>query len=361
MIRIEEIAISGGHSRPHFLRIGLALLLGTLLPALPVVASGPQIIDLGLAGSFAILAGADITTTGGGSVEGNVGASPISGSAIGVTGPQVNGTIYAVDDSGPAGSVHDSVLLNTAKGDMMAAYKAAAERTPVPAGSYLNPGAGNIGGMNLIAGLYKFTGTASIVGADLTLTGTAEDVWIFQIAADLQVGSGIQVFLAGGARADHIFWQVGTSAVLETFSVFKGTIIADQSITLRTSSVMEGRALAFEAGVVFDGNSIGLVATSLWSNATNTGEGWKYLDWFGNFYDAGDGWIYHQELGWLYTKSSKQNSIWFWFSGIGWMWTSNSMYPYLHLGSGNTWLWYQEGSRNPRWFFNYSSNMWESR
>jgi hypothetical protein len=92
-----------------------------------------------------------------------------------------------------------------------------------------------------------------ITGADVTLTGGPDDVWIFQIAADLQVGSSIHVILAGGAQARNIFWQVGTSAVLDTFSVFKGTIMADQAITMKTSSTMDGRALAFTAGVTFNG------------------------------------------------------------------------------------------------------------
>jgi type VI secretion system secreted protein VgrG len=93
-----------------------------------------------------------------------------------------------------------------------------------------------------------------ITGSDLTLTGGPDDVWIFQIAADLQVGSTVHVILAGGAQARNIFWQVGTSAVIGTFSVFKGTILAKQSVTMNTSSSMDGRALASIAGVTFNGD-----------------------------------------------------------------------------------------------------------
>jgi hypothetical protein len=71
----------------------------------------------------------------------------------------------------------------------------------------------------------------------------------------LQVGSGIHVILAGGAQSRNIFWQVGTSATIGTFAVFKGTILADQAITMNTSSVMDGRALAFSAGVTFNGDA----------------------------------------------------------------------------------------------------------
>ena len=224
-----------------------------LVPAPKLFAAGPEPIDLASAARFTILAGAAVTTTGGGLINGDVGASPIAGSAILLTQAQVNGTIYTVDASGPAGSVIDPALLLAAKGDLTTAFNDAAGRTPVPSGPFLNPGAGNIGGLNLIPGLYKFTGTALITGSNLTLTGGPDDVWIFQIAADLQVGSGVQVILAGGAQARNIFWQVGTSVTIETFAVFKGTILADQSIVMKTSSTLDGRALAFSAGVTFNG------------------------------------------------------------------------------------------------------------
>jgi hypothetical protein len=210
-------------------------------------------VNLGSAAHFTILAGAAVTTTGGGIINGDVGASPISGSAIHLTQAQVNGTIYAVDASGPAGAVIDAGLLTTAKGDLTTAFNDAAGRTPVPSGPFLNPGAGNLGGLNLVPGLYKFTGQALITGANVTLTGGPDDVWIFQIAADLDVGSNIQVILVGGAQARNIFWQVGTGATIGTFAVFKGTILADQAIVMKTTSTMDGRALSFSAGVTFNG------------------------------------------------------------------------------------------------------------
>jgi hypothetical protein len=241
--------------RPGIPLKGIALATALMVPHGTLLAAGPPPVDLGSAARFTILAGAAVTTTGGGIINGDVGASPITGAAILLTQAQVNGTIFASDATGPAGSVIAPALLLAAKGDLTTAYNDAAGRTPVPSGDYLNPGAGNIGGFNLIPGLYKFTGTASITGADLTLTGGPDDVWIFQIGADLQVGSGIKVILAGGARPDNIFWQVTTSVSIGTFAVFKGTILADQAIVMNTSSTMDGRALAFTAGVTFNGSS----------------------------------------------------------------------------------------------------------
>ena len=241
-------------------QILMALILAMAFMApLRALAAGPAPVDLGSAAHFTILAGAAVTTTGGGIINGDVGASPITGAAIHLTQAQVNGTIYAVDAAGPAGAVIAPALLTTAKGDLTTAFNDAAGRMPAPTGAFLNPelvpGSGNFGGMTLVPGLYKFTGTAAASGADVTLTGGPDDVWIFQIAADLQVGTSVHFILAGGAQARNIFWQVGTSANIGTFAVFKGTIMSNQGIVMMTSSTLEGRALAFTAGITYNGNS----------------------------------------------------------------------------------------------------------
>ena len=173
-----------------------------VLLMVPIRAFGVEPVNLGAAAPFTILAGAAITTTGGGIINGDVGASPISGSAIALTAEQVNGKIYAVDAAGPPGSTIDAGYLTTAKGALTAAYNDAAGRTPIPSGTFLNPGIpgnpGEMGGMTLVPGVYKFTSTAYITGGNLTLAGGPNDVWIFQIASDLQVGTYAKVILTGG-------------------------------------------------------------------------------------------------------------------------------------------------------------------
>ena len=234
------------------------LFLATSATVSPLgMAAGLTPVQLGSTAHFTILAGAAITQpTAGGIIHGDIGASPISGSAIAIPPSQVMGKIYAVDATGTQAPnvVIDPTLLTAAKGDLTLAYNDAAGRTPVPTGPFLNPNGGNIGGLNLVPGLYKFDTTAFITGSDVTLTGGSEDVWIFQIGTDLQVGSGIAVILEGGAQARNIFWQVGTSATLDTGSTFKGTILADQSITMNTTSSIDGRTLAFSGGVAFSGD-----------------------------------------------------------------------------------------------------------
>jgi hypothetical protein len=259
--------------------LGYLLLAATLLVPSAAQCQAQLPVNLRSTANFVVLAGSLISNVPGSAITGDIGLSPATGSNItGFGATEVTGTIFTVDASGPAGSVPSATQLTTAKGDLTLAYNEAAERLPVPAGTFLNPGAGNIGGLTLIAGLYKFTGTLSVTGSDVTLTGSATDVWIFQVASNLVVGNGIRVVLAGGARASNIFWQVGTSAVLGTTSAFKGTILADQSISLNTGASLEGRALARIAAVTLASNAITRPATVA---ALRAGSRADRLDFFG--------------------------------------------------------------------------------
>ncbi len=248
---IEATMVSG---RKAFL-VGALVLSASMAAKASAVPLEP--VNLGAATRFAVLAASLVSNIPTSAIVGDIGLSPAGGSMVtGFGANEVTGTIFTVDATGPAGSVPAASELTAAKGDLTIAFNDAAARTPVPAGAFLNPGTGNLGGMTLAPGLYKFTGSAAITGSDLTLTGGANDVWIFQIESELTVGNGMKVILAGEARAGNIFWQVGTSATLGTTSVFKGTIMADQSISLQTGASLEGRALARIAAVTLDANAI---------------------------------------------------------------------------------------------------------
>jgi hypothetical protein len=229
----------------------IGLTVAVLFPhAAPAAALAP--VNLLSTSRFAVLAGTEITDVPASAITGDVGLSPAARSDIsGLTAPQVTGTIFAASDGGAT-----AVMLTQAQGDLTIAYNDAAGRTPVPTGPFLNPGSGNLGGLNLVPGLYKFTSAALISGSDLTLTGSASDVWIFQIASTLTVANGIHVVLAGGAQAANIFWQVASYAALGTTAAFEGSILAHDSVTLATGATLDGRALAQTAAVTLESNVI---------------------------------------------------------------------------------------------------------
>jgi hypothetical protein len=154
----------------------------------------------------------------------------------------VNGTLHPGDP-----------IAAQAQLDLTTAYNDAAGRT-VAAISV----SGNLGGQTLAPGLYKSTSSLEISSGDLTLDaqGNPNAVWIFQMASTLVTTVGRQVILTGGAQAANIYWQVGSSATIGGSSVFKGTIMADQSITMNTAATLDGRALARNGAVALDANTI---------------------------------------------------------------------------------------------------------
>jgi hypothetical protein len=158
----------------------------------------------------------------------------------------VTGKIYAADMAYPT-----NTNLTTAVSDMITAYTDAAGR-PTPDFSEL--GTGNIGGKTLVPGLYKWTTTVTMP-SDVTISGGANDVWIFQISQNLLMSNGVHITLAGGAQAKNVFWQVAGQATLGTTSHFEGILLSMTGITLQTGASFKGRALA-QTAVILDSNTI---------------------------------------------------------------------------------------------------------
>lgn len=198
------------------------------------------VVNLGVAGDFVILSKSGITDVPTSDITGNIGTSPITGAAIGVTCSEVTGTIYSVDAAGPACEVIDPSRLTAAISNMETAYTDAAGRSNP---NFLNSGAGNIGGLTLNPGLYKFT-SAVIIPTDVTISGSPNDVWIFQVDGTLTMDSGVNIILKGGAQAKNIFWQVADAVTLGTTSHFEGVILGMTGINMQTGASINGRMLA---------------------------------------------------------------------------------------------------------------------
>ena len=234
-----------------------ALVLATMLTAFlaaPAIASNPQkTVKLGSAGTFALLSKTGITDVYASVITGDVGASPITGAAIGLTcGEIAAGILYTVDAAGPLPcSVTAATLLTSAVSDMEAAYTDAAGRV-LP--DFINLGTGEIGSKTLAPGLYKW-GTDVSISTDVTLNGGPTDVWIFQISGGINQASATRVNLTGGALAKNVFWQSAGVVSIGTTAHFEGVVLAKTLVAVKTGATVNGRLLA-QTAVTLQKNSV---------------------------------------------------------------------------------------------------------
>jgi hypothetical protein len=206
-----------------------------LASALNASAQAP---NLQTAGNFAVLAGGGIVSADAGTtIVGNVGSSPTP-TVTGLLATQVTGTLYPAADA----------VLTTAQTDLTAAYVDAAGR---PSCTALTGALGTGTNATLGPGLYCFS-SAALLNGTLTLTGGSTDVWIFQIGTSLTTATGATVAFAGGASSCNVYWQVGSSATIQTGNNFAGNIMALASITLNGGN-LAGRALARNGAITISG------------------------------------------------------------------------------------------------------------
>jgi len=235
----------------------IVLSAGLLVAGLPAFAQAATAVNLGAAAPFIILTKTGVSTTGATHVNGDIAVSPIAATAItgfGLkrtaptysTSSLVTGRIFAANYAAPT-----PAHLTSAIGAMQTAYNDAAGRK--------NPtkvalGAGNIGGLTIKPGLYKWSSNVKIA-SNVTLSGNENGIWIFQVAGTLNVASGKRVILAGGALDKNIYWQVAGATTLNTTAVLHGTVLDKTAIVLKTGAKLYGKALA-QTAVTLDANVV---------------------------------------------------------------------------------------------------------
>jgi hypothetical protein len=215
-----------------------------------------DVVDLGLAGNYVMLAKSAINNSPTSDITGDLGISPAAGSSITgfsltdatgyATSAQVTGRVYAADMADPTPS-----NLTTAVENMGSAYDDAAGRS---APDFVEIYTGDIGGRTLSPGLYTWSSTVTAT-TDVTLSGGTEDVWIFQIAENLTLSSDVEIFLTGGAQAQNIFWQVAGEVTVGTNAHVEGILLSMTGITLTTGASLNGRMLA-QTAVILDENIV---------------------------------------------------------------------------------------------------------
>ena len=196
--------------------------------------------SLGLASSFAVLAGTTVTNLGATVVTGDLGVSSPGISVTGFPpGLVVAGTIQIGSPSANQAQADAGLAYDTLAG--------AACDTPM---------SGDLGGLTLTPGVYCFSSSATL-GGILTLDaqGDSGAVFVFQISTTLITGTASSVILLNGGSSEHLFWQVGTAVTVGGATAFKGTILAGTSVTMVGGSSLVGRALA-KAAVTLDTNLV---------------------------------------------------------------------------------------------------------
>jgi hypothetical protein len=210
-------------------------------------------VNLGTAGTYAILAKSGISTVPDSPITGNIAVSPIAATAItgfGLildsggqfsTATQVTGQAFAASYGGAT-----ATALTTAVGDMEAAYSDASSR-PNEDPKRINLEGGAIGGSTLTPGVYTFQMGISIgPGTKVTFDagGNADAVFIMQTTGALSQATNTRVLLAGGAQAKNIFWQIAGNAKIDAYAHMEGVLLVKTDVLFMTGSSLNGRVLA---------------------------------------------------------------------------------------------------------------------
>ncbi len=218
----------------------LALIVVGFTALLPIVgvSAAQAPVNLGTAGSFAVLAGSGITNTGPTTIVGDVGTHPTP-AQTGFGSVTLTGTNHG-----------DDAVTQQAKIDLTTAYNEAAGRGPVTSVPT------ELGGSTLTPGVYG-SPTLGITGTlTLDTQGDPAAVFIFQASSTLITASSSRVVVLDGGDACNVFWQVGSSATLGSDSTLIGSVLALTSITATTGATIEGRLLAQNGAVTLDSNTI---------------------------------------------------------------------------------------------------------
>jgi hypothetical protein len=203
--------------------------------------SNAAALALGATQDFAVLAGSTVTNTGPTVVTADLGVSP---------GTAVTGFPPGLVNGGTIEAATARAL--QAQTDATTAYNALAGQacTRTLTGQ-------DLGGLTLTPGTYCFSSSAGLTGTlTLDAQGDPAAAFVFQIGSTLTTASGSSVRVVNGGTFCDVYWQVGSSATLGTDTRFMGSIIALTSITMTTGASLSGRAVARNAAVTLDSNTI---------------------------------------------------------------------------------------------------------
>ena len=230
---------------------------------------------LGSAGSFAVLgATPSVTNTGSTILTGDLGVSPAA-SITGLSSITINGV--------EATPTNPSVFIGDSTAALAQTAASTAFTTLAGLTSTANLTGQDLGGMTLGAGVYTFSSSAQLTGTlTLNFAGASDENIVFQIGSTLMSASGpnggpgdSSVVIENANSTDNVFWQVGSSAQIGTYTSFVGNIIAEDTVAMQTGATDAcGSVISLTAAVTLDTNTISSTcAAGTGSGGTGTGIG----------------------------------------------------------------------------------------
>ncbi|MHB8948760.1 MAG: ice-binding family protein [Rhodoferax sp.] len=201
--------------------------------------------------SFTVLGAETVTNVPTSTIVGNVGVSP--GDAL----PGFNwvsGTATA-DGQVTGGLVHS----NTALAQSAQAELTTARLNLDSLGIGTTLPLADLSGLTLLPGVYTVHSGITNLSGVLTLDGqgNANAAWVFQMDSDLITSPNSVVNVIGTGDGAGLFWNVRSSATIDTNTTFLGNILALTSIWMNsTATDICGRALADTGEVTLIQNSL---------------------------------------------------------------------------------------------------------
>ena len=94
---------------------------------------------------------------------------------------------------------------------------------------------------------------------------------------------------------------------------------------------------------------------SSWEDAERMENGWINSSWFGTFIPFNNGWIYHSNLGWLFSQPDTSQGMWIWFGPENWLWTQRFVYPYFFKWENKEWIYLIHSDETENSFISHKS------
>jgi len=263
--------------------------------------ANPALVNLGTAGDFVVLGQSGVTATGIATthITGDVGLYPAAASTqltgfggggvggMGVMDPSntfslsnptslVAGNIYGTGapwDPAPTAKLLAATSdLVTAEGNVYARTRGPTEGEDLNGAGSTTGGTSELGGHTFTRGVYRWpTGAqTTTISTDMTLSGAADDIFIFEIAGPFDIHA--KVNLIGGAQAKNVYWAVAGQTTIYGSGDISGNILDQTGIAMQNGAKLTGRALA-QTAVTIDGNAISLPAGTSGSGNNNGQQG----------------------------------------------------------------------------------------